>query len=621
MKKSAYAVKVLLKTFLIWAFLYWDIQSVYPNTFVQPDAGTVVSLITLIQRICALFGDFSIVKEAAFIVIGIIVYKAAGAEKSLDPIYGITVSVMSVIYIFAESYRYTDSACYIFGDPFMFLMSLIRAAGLFMILSYLAGLLLRLYDGTLKTDEDRKYSYLKLLLIIGLCWLPCLIAMYPGGYSLDSQIQLRQFFGYEVLSNAQPTFNTFLIGICVSMGNLIGNSTFGLFLFTLIQFSYLLVTVTYGVWFVVNRIKNTVFTRFFVFFAATSSMFVFYSASIGRDATYSSGLLLIAVSAWRIIELVNEKDFKRCIYPALNFSLFSLISCLLRNNGIYVVIPTAVALAVYLIIKITPKKTAFLISFYSILGILFFYITVDGIYPALGVKKNSDTLVYIVMVQNVSKCIVERPGDFSDEEMDTIGKVVDLTMVNERYNPKTSDGIKPFIYFDASDDEWKAFEKIWFKKMLKHPLLLAESSFNISYGFWAPVDENTSNDFGAWYYESEWPELNFKVPEKLTGIRYLYEILLSLWLKLPVIRLLQVPGLYTWLFALSCIYLIRRKSKEVLIMCVPGMVTVMFFLVLPSFYGHPRYCFPIIYSLVVYAGLCLSKDFMKKTGSPAKVNG
>lgn len=607
MKCLRNAGKIIVIGFCIWDFLFWSLSDVFPNHFIQPNSGAIVSIITLFQRVVALFGEFSVVKEIFFCVILYLIYllKSKGMSFSMPEI--IISVAFSVIYMIAESFHFIDSAQMVFGDLFMFGVFVIRCIGLFFIVCYSIHLLFSLF-GKKPAPNKQKWPLWKVMVIIGIFWLPCLLCMYPGGYSLDSQIQLRQFFGYEVLSNAQPTFNTFLIGLCVSIGNAIGNSTMGLFLFTLLQFLLMFVMVSYGTCYLINRVNSRIFTIVILIFTSTTSFYVFYASSIGRDATYSACLFLMGVFYLRISEEWGSGNYKKALLYSVLYSAVALLACLLRNNGIYVTVISTLVLVVCFFVNHKKEKIFYGITAILASHVLLYYLSVGVIYPTLGVVDNANSLVQIVMLQNTSRYVMEYPDEVIQEDIEVIDKVIDYSRIEERYNPKTSDGIKPIIRFEADKEAWSDYYNVFFKESCKHPSVILKSSINISYGFFAPIAENTANDFGDWYYASEWPELNFRLPEKLTGFRYLYEMVLTLWDSLPVERIVQIPGLYTWLFTACFVYICTKKKCASLVAFVPGLVTIVFFLVLPSYFGHPRYCFPVVYSVFMYLALCISGE-------------
>lgn len=590
---------------LMWLFLCADMNAVYPNIYRQPDAGTVVTLVTFLQRIGAAFGDFAILKEAVFAALIVIVIKSFDRMFKCPVLFKILAGVLSALYLFAESFRELNSADFIIGDAFVFVFSLLRGIGLYTILCGVFTFLVGFLDSNKKKDGDRfKWSFKKIFLIIFLLWLPILISIYPGGYLLDTRLQLMQFFGYAPLSDAHPPFNTFVVGICVSLGNKIGHPTVGLFLAVLIQFFFLLFGVSYACDRIVKRVGSEAFGWVCVLFAGCNTMFSFYASCIGKDASYSVSLLVMAVL---YLELVFDKEasFKKFIVSGLLFSLMGMLASLMRHTGVYILIVAALLAIAVLIKRIgnTGKKIAFIAVMFS--GVVGFYGITKIVYPMMGVIPDKSFLIYVNMLQHTARFYEQYPGELSPEDISVISAVTDFDKFLEHYDPVTSDGIKAITDLNASPEKIDALKKVWIKEIKAHPMIVPASVFNMSYGFWAPVAENTVNDFGNWYYESEYPEFDFKAPSIFSAFRNLTESLVSLWTRLPGIRMLHNPGIYTWMLAFACCYMLQKKKFEYLPAMVPGVLTVAIFLAVPSYYGHPRYCFPVVYSMIVCWGLCL----------------
>ena len=607
MKKALVYVRAVLIAFLIWLFMCADMGRIYPNIYAQPESGTVIRIITVLQRFGALFSEFSLLKEVLFVILIVLCIYFAKKQVKIPVIFIVLDIILVLFYLFSESFRDTDSNAYIFGDVFMFIVSVLRGMGLFFGLKTVFFYLLSfLDDGRAKESGDFKGSYLKVLLVIFILWLPCLIALYPGGYPFDVQIQLRQFFGYEVLSDAHPPFNAFFVGSFVRIGNLIGNNTFGFFLATFMHFLFMLFTVSYATWFIAKRIKSNVFFWTAVLFVGTTSLFVVYSSSLGKDAPYSCGLLMMAVFFVKILEKLKEKvKLKGMVYDAVLFSVFSLITSLTRHNGIYI---TIIMLAVMLFVFLKnsdSKGCAFSVTGIACAGAVLFLLINYVVYPLTGVERTSGALIYTNMLQHVARINDLYPDEITDADIAVINKVADYSKFSERYNPITSDGIKSVTDLDADDTAVKEFKKLWFAKVKKHPMVLIDSAYNMTYGFFAPVSENVVNDFSNWYYESEWPEFDFKIPFAFSAVRNLYSSVLYVFVSLPVERFIHNPGLYSWILLFTLTYIIYKKKYAYICALIPGIMTFLVYAITPSYFGHPRYCFPLVYAAIMYIGLCI----------------
>lgn len=607
MKNKARIIKCIFISIVIWAFLCSNPSYIFPNIYAQKDAGVIVNLITVFQRIQAIFSDFSLLKEVAFVAIAVVVYKCRISRKC-GMIRVVLNLILTTLYLLSESFYYTDSTAYLFGDVFTFIFAIVRGSGLFICLMFVTGLIFDFFDKSRGGKyTENKWGFFKIFSILGIFWLPCLIALFPGGYLLDTQIQLRQFFGYEVLSDAHPPFNTFVVGFFVKLGNLLHNPTIGLFLCTLVQFIFILSIISYAVSFVVKRVKSDIFGYISVVFCGLMSFFYVYAATVGKDATYSCCLLMLSLAAFCIFEEIKSSnpDRKRVCLNAVSFAAFSLLGSLMRHNGIYIALPMVALVVLLLIVKKKEIRLSALAGAIMLAGSLSYFVISKAVFPAIGVEKSSDSLIYVNMLQHTARIALEYPEEITPEDIEIINRVSDFDSFEDVYKTTTSDGIKSVSRLDAAPEDVAAYKALWFRQIKKHPFVIFESSYNMTYGFFAPVAENTVNDFGEWFYESQWPEFDFRIPFFVTGIRHLYESVLSVLVKLPVLRLLHNPGLYSWVMFICVAYLIEQKKMERLVVLLPMIISFLFYFVTPSYYGHSRYCFPLVYEVFLAIGLCI----------------
>ncbi|MCR5255662.1 MAG: DUF6020 family protein [Acetatifactor sp.] len=586
--------------FLIYLFFSSELEKIYPNIYAQPVSNGISAVISgFLQRIMAVFGSFSFEKELLLLLICAVIFLLPKIEI---PSFVKPVSLfLSVLYIFGESFYLNNSASFVVGDLFMAVLSIIRGLGLFFILIYIFSYLTKFIESDEHVKVNINWSTGKIALILGLVWLPQLISIFPGGYQNDVQAELMQFFGYTNWSDPHPPFFTFLIGCFVFLGNVIGEPTLGLFAYVLFQYLFIVTGVSYSLSYVIKKTESAFLGLVAVICISLTCAYSYYAATVGKDAPYSVFLLLLSVTVWKIIDEMkaDDPDRKKLISYSLQFALFSLLASLIRHNGIYIAIPTFLIL---LLVCRKSKKVVMLLP--SAIGIVLFFIVTKALYPALGVEKSMDHLIYTNQLQHTARIYSLYPEEFSEEDLDVLRGVIDLDKLDEYYNPLTSDGIKPIVNLGAPDEAVTKYNKLWLKQLRKHPFVILEASFNVTHGFFAPVAENTENDFSAYFYNSEYPELNFRAPYKLRGIREVYEYLLAVIIRLPGVRLLQNPGIYYWMFIFCSSYVAYRKKRKYLALFMPGIITTLFYLGFPAYYHHPRYSFPLVYALWLYIGVC-----------------
>lgn len=605
MNKRKELMRDILKSFFIYFALFSDMSLIYPNRFAQPaGSGTTVRIVTFFQRLDALLGDYSLLKDCCLISIFLLLFllrRYTGLlTRTDDRFLNVPAGLFTVLLLFAQSFHATNSAAYLFGDGFVFVISLLRGVGFYFLIQLL---LILCFQGLTRWACSaphtfrHKVTYGKLLLILIVAWLPQLLIIYPGGYCNDVQDQLMQFFGYVPMSNPHPPLFTMIIGACVWVGNLLSRPNLGLFLYILLQYLFMAAGLAYCLNYFHKKLQNKWFLLFGIGFFALLPNFSHYASVVIKNAPYAVCLLWMSICALEIID--------GSIKAAVIYSAFALLGSLICHNGIYVAIPMSLVLVFHIIRKGFAPRQKLLLICASLYCILLYYSITGLLYPAMGIQKGKDHLLYTNQLQHTCRLFLAHPEEFTSDDMETLSKVIDTSQIETKYDPVTSDGIKPIVNLEASPEAVAAYRKLWFKQLKSHPLTVLEASFNVSYGFWAPVARNEENDFSIYYYESAYPEINFHVPEKLHGLRSIYEELLENYVSLPMIRLLQNPGLYFWIFLFVLAIILKNKIRQYLICLIPEMMTTLFYVGIPAYFHHPRYAFPLIYSTVMYLGLVL----------------
>lgn len=130
-----------------------------------------------------------------------------------------------------------------FGSPFLYICILLFTYVMTALVILAEQILLpRLYSLFIKTSYPRlekifnKLSFPILWLLIFLCWIPVLLACYPGIFSYDAIYQCSQVTDTLQLNTHHPIIHTLLLGGCVQFGrSVLGSANSGMLLYSLLQ--------------------------------------------------------------------------------------------------------------------------------------------------------------------------------------------------------------------------------------------------------------------------------------------------------------------------------------------------------------------------------------------------
>ena len=135
---------------------------------------------------------------------------------------------------------------------------------IYTILFYYAITFLYNYLNRLNPEERAgRFSYPQKAALLGLIWLPHIIAAYPASIPPDTETQLIQFMGYEPFTAHHPPVHTCLIGICTQLGGWLFHSyNIGLFFALILQYIAMLLIFTYTIHYLEKRKAPVFILRF-----------------------------------------------------------------------------------------------------------------------------------------------------------------------------------------------------------------------------------------------------------------------------------------------------------------------------------------------------------------------
>lgn len=261
---------------------------------------------------------------------------------------------------------------------------------------------------------------------------------------------------------------------------------------------------------------------------------------------------------------------------------------LLRNNGIYVVVLTGVVLAVIYRKKILLLCTAVLPLVICLGG--------NGLLAfACGAEAGSPGEMFSIPFQQTARYLQLYGDELTEEEQKVIAEVLtDPELVAERYDPNISDPVKALYLQDCGTDKLAAYFKVWFTGFFKHPSVYLEAFFIHVYGWFDPGVTN------AIRYEAQ-SDL-FRQGGLISGADKLLLFVYRFAEYIPFLAVLENVGVYTWLLFLLGGKVRREKCKKGILLA-PMFISLLICMAAPCFYLHPRYAFPIMFTIPFLYGI------------------
>lgn len=264
--------------------------------------------------------------------------------------------------------------------------------------------------------------------------------------------------------------------------------------------------------------------------------------------------------------------------------------CLLRNNGIYVVIISIP----FLVIFSKGRRLAMLAAMSSAAAI--FLVFDLGIVSAIGIAKGDTAEMLSLPFQQTARYVTFYENEVTDDEKDAISAVLNYDRLKTDYDPEDADDVKVWYrrVTGGDDSALPEYFKTWASQFLKHPMAYIEATANNTYGYFYP--KTYLRGFGYYTVVTDSyvvkGDLNFTLNENTLWFRSAVEDFVSCLSEIPGIGLLYTAAFYDWiLFAISVFLIVMKKSKYLaatvvlwltFAFCIVGPVNAMIRYLLPN---------------------------------------
>ena len=573
----------------------------------------------------------------SIIIFGFTYFLLRKKYKNSNNIFKIILAVLfSIFMVFGYSYAKTNSWDLIFKGKLQFIKSLIVMFSYYIIFKLMINYAFEYIVPKIKyksTDNKvfnyifEKHSCLLPLAIILICWLPYLIAYYPGLIMQDSREQIKQFYGIKAegatnsvnlidenvkITNHHPVFHTILLGSLIKIGSSIANDNFGVFLYTILQTILLASSFAY----IINYMKelqtpNYIRILSLIIFAILP-VFPFYAVKITKDTMFTALIIFYIVKLHQMIKKA-ERHEKYKISDGIKLAILFIIIALTRNNGIYNIILSFPLLA---LIDKTNRKKILIIT----IGIFCIYKAyTSALLPALKIAGSSPREMLSIPFQQTARYVTENEDKVTEEEKEKIDKVLIYDTLDERYNPVHADAVKNKFNKDATSEDLKEYLKVWFNQLTKSTDTYIQATINNIYGYFYPECKATS------YIASYSIKHDKNLSEKgvldyhynnLEGFRRITDSNLKLLESLPIISLVINIGLNTWLILGMIGYICYKKKYRYIIFFVPS-ITILLVCIASPVNAYFRYAMPNLFAMPLIFSIFI--DIIR--GKEEKLNG
>ena len=534
--------------------------------------------------------------------------------------------ILSVIFslsmILGEAYTSHGSMYIIYKDIYLIILSIIKLIGFIYLFRICFCFLttkiksIKIKDVKFKNkyikwymDKLMKYPFRTSLISILLIFSIYIIAYYPIVMSPDPSFQIKMFFNVPTkyidyviqrdpnifMTAHHPILQTYIMGELLLIGRSILNDNFGLFLYTLFQTIIYSSVLAYSIKTLVdNKVcnKHVLIVLCIYLFVP---MYAFYTVAAVKDTLYTAFMMLYVIFIYKVVKNNKEITLDKSIYL---FIVTSLI-CLLRNNGLYVILLSIPFLILH------SKKNIFRIGIPIVLTIIFITSFNKILVPSLGISDGSIREALSIPFQATARDLKYHEDEYDEDELQLIDKMLNLDTLTERYNAELADPVKNEYNKYTTKEELSSYITIWFKHLVKHPGTYLDATLNNTYGYIYP---NTHKWYIYFKYEKRITEDNlvdYHYNKKTKDLRNILEGYGTGFPYIPVIGLISSIGFNTWYVLIISSYLKGRKKKY-LIVLIPLYISILICFASPA-NTYFRYAMPYIFMLPSLSALLLNE--------------
>lgn len=428
----------------------------------------------------------------------------------------------------------------------------------------LGGLCARLLlSAPIENPRVRRIPFAFYMLVILLCWLPLLLAYFPGMLNYDVIGEYRQHTE-GAYSSIHPLLHSALMNGVIAMGDFIHSPTLGLLMMTLLQMFCFAASLAYACVFVQKRGAPLVALLLMTALFALHPVFSVMALSMTKDTLFAAAILVLSLETYALLEYPSSffRNKRRCVF----FSLLCVPAALMRNNGVFALaflFPSLIIAA-----RGFRRQAAVLCgaSILCVLGVL------GGLNLALSPSSMPSFQLYSLPAQQLVRAY--NSGKLSEAEKEEISQ---WYVSNEglKVHPHLADPAKGYLDKDRLEAEGGEFLAIWRRHAARCAREYTEAFLMLNVGSWYPDDLSHStiypdvswNDKGYLQtQEYDMSEYGLHTKNLLPSVRRVYEQICrrNAYQKYPVISILFCTATPFWVLLFACALMIARRQTRML---------------------------------------------------------
>ena len=400
-------------------------------------------------------------------------------------------------------------------------------------------------------------AYMAILLA---CWLPLLIAHYPGMLNYDFHTEYEHFMAGR-WDNRHPLLYVVICYGIFSLGRAAGNPELAVLAVTLLRMLALAAALGYSCVFVQRRRVPAPVSLLLTALYALHPVFSVMAVSSAKDTPFAAAVLTLSLLAWEALE--DPKAFFASRRRCAVFVLSILFTWHMRKNGV-----AAMLMLPLLIAFICGWRTQ--MAKLCLTGVALSLLLTACMNAALRPVDQLSFQTYSIPAQQL--CRAYNVGDMTDEEREELRSWYIDSNWGLQLLPHLADAAKGSLDPDRLAENGDAFMDLWARVGRKNLRVYTEAFLLLNIGSWYPDDTTHATIYQPYGLdkgylqtdEYDLSEYGIGKHNPLPKLRQLYDRICrrNIYLKYPVVAQLFAVSTPLWviLFA-ACTLIARRKGR------------------------------------------------------------
>lgn len=323
-------------------------------------------------------------------------------------------------------------------------------------------------------SPPKKRTFFILFVLFFIIWFFYFLLLYPGILTPDSYSQIHMADGTAPWRNHHPVLHTLIIKATMTLGG------WSPALYSIIQMLVMSAAFAYVLyWLRGKQIWKWLWWVSAAYFAF-HPIHAFNSVTMMKDVYFAAAVLLFTICIAE--DIMSKGKYLKSAKGMILFIISGLLVMFLRNNGIFVFIPTAI------ILTIISKKRRLSIGIESALMTVAYFVVIGPVFSALGIGLSSVGEAVAIPFQQIA-AVVASGKTLTAEQNTYISSILPLGTIVEKYNPAFFDPLKFDAAFNASviASNIGHFFKIWFEILTKYPAMYIKAFLSETRFLWDPM--------------------------------------------------------------------------------------------------------------------------------------